>query len=114
MTTPSTDNPQYFMQDGYIGMVVDDSGAVAGREVFRDHETSDGTKQRIFIETVVEEDYRGAGLARKLVQHALETALSEGYRIVAICPYVKSWIENNDDPRYSEATDTARPEHFNK
>ena len=113
MTTPSTSHPKFLEQDGYIGMIVDDSGAIAGREVYRDHETADGTKQRIFIETVIEDDYRGAGLAGKLVQYALDTALDEGYRIVAICPYVKSWIEKNDDKRYADASDTARPEHFN-
>ncbi len=47
-----------------------------------------------------------------LVQYAFDTALDEGYRIVAICPYVKSWIEKSDDPRYADASDTARAEHF--
>lgn len=112
MTTPSIQRPEFIVQDGYIGMIVDDTQAIAGREVYRDHETRDGTQQRIFIETVVEEDYRGAGLAGKLVQHALDSALADGYRIVAVCPYVKSWIEKNDDPRYADAIDTARPEHF--
>lgn len=68
MTNLSPDHPQFFQRNGYIGMIVDDSDTVAGREIYRDHETADGTKQRIFIETVVEEDYRGAGLAGKLVQ----------------------------------------------
>lgn len=113
MTTPSIDNPQFVDEDGYTGMIVDESGAIAGREVYRDHKTADGTKQRIFIETVVEEDYRGAGLAGKLVQYALDAALDEGYRIVAICPYVKRWIEKNEDTRYADASDTARSEHFN-
>lgn len=113
MSIPSVEHPQFLAEDGYIGMTVDESGAIAGREVYRDHETADGTKQRVFIETVVDEDYRGHGLAGKLVKHALDTALDEGYRIVAICPYVKSWIEKSDDPRYADASDTARPEHFN-
>lgn len=112
MSDPSVDNPQFIEHDGYIGMTVDDTGAIAGREVYRDHETSNGTKQRVFIETVVDEDYRGHGLAGKLVQYALDTALDEGYRLVAICPYVKSWIEKSDDPRYADASDTARPEHY--
>jgi len=102
--------PEFYEQDGYIMMTID--GVTAGREVYRDHETADGTKQRIFVETVVEEDYRGAGLAGQLVKHSLDAALDAGYRIVAICPYVKKWIENADDPRYRDATDKARPEHF--
>lgn len=112
MTTPSLENPQFVDHDGYIGMTVDDSGTLAGREVYRDHETANGIRQRVFVETVVDEAYRGHGLAGKLVQHALDKALDEGYRIVAVCPYVKSWIEKSDDPRYAEASDTARPEHL--
>ncbi len=101
--------PEFHEQDGYISMTID--GVTAGREVYRNHET-DGIKQRIFVETVVEEDYRGAGLAGQLVKYSLDNALDAGYRIVAICPYVKKWIENADDQRYRDATDTARPEHF--
>src|SRR5699024_1818073 len=102
--------PEFYEQNGYITMTID--GATAGREVYRDHETADGTKQRIFVETVVEEDYRGAGLAGRLVKYSLDAALDAGYRIVAICPYVKKWIENADAQRYRDATDTARPEQF--
>ncbi|HIY86476.1 MAG TPA: N-acetyltransferase [Candidatus Yaniella excrementavium] len=113
MTIPSTNHPQFIEHEGYIGMIVDDSETIAAREIYRNHETAEGTKQRVFIETVVEEDYRGAGLAGKLVQYSLDKAIDQGYRIVAICPYVKSWIEKSDDKRYSDVSDTARPEHFN-
>lgn len=102
--------PEFNEQDGCISMTVD--GVTAGREVYRDHETTGGTKQRIFVETVVEEDYRGAGLAGQLVEYSLNAALDAGYRIVAICPYVQKWIEKADDQRYRDATDAARPEHF--
>lgn len=112
MSTPTTENPKFIREDGYTGMVVDDTGTIAAREVHADHTTDDGTKQRAFISTVVEEEYRGQGLAGKIVQHTLDTALEEGYRIVAICPYVKKWIEKQEDPRYEQARDTARPEHF--
>lgn len=108
----SPDNPKFIEEDGHTGMVVDDSGTIAGREFYRDHQGAEGTKQRVFVETVVEEDYRGAGLAGKLVQHSLDKAIDEGFRIVAICPYVKRWVSESDDPKYEAASDTPRPEHF--
>jgi len=112
MTTPSAEHPEFVHEDGFTGMIVDDSGKYAARETHTDHVTADGTKQRAFVSTNVEEDYRGAGLAGKIVQYTLDTAIDQGYRIVAICPYVKSWIEKQDDPRYEAARDTPRPEHF--
>lgn len=114
MTTPSIDSPQFIQEDGYTGMIVDDTGTVAAREYHTDHLSADGTKQRAFISTVTEEAYRGQGLAGKVVKYTIDNALDEGYRIVAICPYVKSWLDKQDDPRYQQARDTPRPEHFPK
>ena len=108
----STDNPKFIHHDEYIGMIGDDSEALAAHEVYKDHQAADGMTQRAFLHTVVDENYRGAGLAGKLVKYALEDALEQGFRIVAICPYVKSWIEKQDDPRYARASDTPKPEHF--
>ncbi|GAA2032294.1 hypothetical protein GCM10009720_10820 [Yaniella flava] len=108
----STDNPKFIHHDGYIGMMVDDSETLAAHEVYKDHQAADGTKQRAFVSTVVDENYRGAGLAGKLVKYSLDDALERGFRIIAICPYVKNWIEKQDDPRYAQASDTPRPEHF--
>lgn len=112
MTTPTLENPKFVDEDGYTGMIIDDTGTVAAREMHREHVTADGTKQRAFMSTVVEEEYRGQGLAGKIIQHTLDKALDEDYRIVAICPVVKGWLEKQDDPRYEQAQDTARPEHF--
>ena len=114
MSTPTPENPKVIQEEGFTGMIIDDTGVVAAREFHTDHVTADGVKQRAFVSTVVEEAYRGHGLARKIVQHTLDAALEEGYRIVAICPYVKQWIEKQDDPRYEAARDTARPEHFQR
>lgn len=114
MTTPSIDSPQFIQEDGYTGMIIDDTGTVAAREYHTDHISADGTKQRAFVSTVTEEAYRGQGLAGKVVKHTVDNALDEGYRIVAICPYVKSWLDKQDDPRYEQARDTPRPEHFPK
>lgn len=112
MTTPTIDNPRFIHQNDAIQMFVDDTGKAAAVEKYADHITSDGAKQRVFLSTEVDKDYRGAGLGGKLVQYALDDALEQGYRIVAICPYVKQWIEKQTNPRYEQARDTARPEHF--
>ena len=114
MTTPSVENPKFVHEDGFTGMIVDDTGTMAARENHADHVTADGTKQRVFISTVTDEAYRGQGLAGKIVKYSLDKALDEGFRIVAICPYVKSWLEKQDDAQYEEARDTPRPEHFPK
>lgn len=112
MTTPTKGNPKFVHQDGYTGMIVDDSEKVVAKEIHTNHVTADGTKQRAFQSTEVDENYRGQGLAQKIIQYTVDEALDEGYRIVPICPVVKDWIEKQDDPKYKEAQDTARPEHF--
>ena len=113
MTKPTEDNPKFIREEeGTIGMIVDDSDTIAAREYYTDHVKEDGTKQRAFVSTVVEEEYRGAGLAGKVVGHALDEAINDGYRIVAVCPYVKRWIGKQDNPRYEQARDPARPEHL--
>ena len=112
MTTPTVDNPKFVEEEGFTGMIVDDTDNIAAREYYADHVTAEGTKQRVFISTHTDEDYRGQGLAGKVVQYTLDKALDEGYRIVAVCPYVKSWLEKHGDSRYEQALDTPRPEHF--
>jgi predicted GNAT family acetyltransferase len=112
MTTPTVDHPEFVEEDRFTGMIVDDTGTIAAREHHANHVTADGTKQRVFISTHTEDAYRGQGLAGKVVKYTLDKALEEGYRIVAICPYVKSWLDKQDDPRYEQARDTPRPEHF--
>ncbi|GAA4113401.1 GNAT family N-acetyltransferase [Enteractinococcus coprophilus] len=112
MKAPTAETPEFVEKVGFTGMIVDDTGTLAAKEYHVNHVTADGTNQRVFLSTHTEEAYRGQGLAGKVVQYTLEKALDEGFRIVAICPYVKSWIAKQDDLRYEEARDTPRPEHF--
>lgn len=114
MTALTADNPTFIEESGFTGMIVDDSGTIAAREYHNDHVTADGVKQRVLVSTVTEEAYRGQGLAGKIVQYTLDKALDDGYRIVAICPYVQSWLQKHNDARYEQARDPARPEHFPK
>lgn len=114
MTSPTIDSPQFVEEDDFTGMIVDSTGTIAAREYHTDHVTADGTKQRALTSTVTEEAYRGQGLAGKIVQYTIDKALDDGYRIVAVCSYVQSWFEKQDDPRYEQARDTAQPKHFPK
>lgn len=45
-----------------------------------------------FTHTEVPEEFRGLGVAAKLVRFALEQATSEGLRVVPRCPYVADFI----------------------
>ena len=83
---------------------VDD--AAAGFAQFVDH---DG--RRVFFHTEVDDRFSGQGLASTVVAHALEQTRQEGLRIVAVCPYVKKWIEKHEG--YADCVDAAAPDLLN-
>lgn len=112
MTTPTIEDPKFVHEQGFIGMIVDDTGDIAAREYYIDHVTADGTTQRVLVSTVTEEAYRGQGLAGKIVKYTIEGALDQGYRFVAVCPYAKSWLKKHDESRYQDARDPVQPEHI--
>ena len=45
--------------------------------------------------TFVDEDFRGQGLAEKLVGLALEIIEKRGDKVIASCPYARKWIHEN-------------------
>ncbi len=47
--------------------------------------------------TGVPDTMKGMGVAKKLVEHLIETARSEGFRIVPLCPYVKAQSEKHPE-----------------
>ncbi|SHL24360.1 hypothetical protein SAMN05443637_12232 [Pseudonocardia thermophila] len=56
-----------------------------------------------FVHTEIDAAHAGKGLAGVLVRHALDDARARGLRVVAVCPYVKSWIEKHPD--YQDLTE---------
>ena len=82
-------------------IVVD--GEVAGLAQFVDH---DG--RRVFFHTEVADAYEGRGLAGTLVGHALDATREEGLRVVAVCPYVKKYLERH--PEHQAGADHVTPE----
>ncbi|EOM74877.1 N-acetyltransferase [Rhodococcus rhodnii] len=58
---------------------------------------------REFFHTVTEPDFRGRGLARTLVEHALDDAEHRGLRVVPTCEYVAKVVSG--EPRYQALVD---------
>lgn len=77
-------------------------GTVAGFTQFVDHEG-----HRIFFHTEIGEEFGGKGLAGTVVRHALEATRREGLRVVAVCPFVKRYV--NTHPEWAECVDKATP-----
>lgn len=57
-------------------------------------------KTRDFNHTFVPEELRGEKVAEKLVRHALDDTLKNGYKFVPTCPYVKRFVEKH--PEYQK------------
>ncbi|MCU1370552.1 MAG: hypothetical protein JWO77_1746 [Ilumatobacteraceae bacterium] len=78
---------------GRYHLVVD--GVEAGEIDYR----TDGDV-RVFVHTGVRDEFEGQGLAGKLAEHALDDARSNGIKIGATCPYVRSYLERH--PEYQD------------
>ena len=113
MTEPdvSIDNPRIVRgAESRYEIHVDDSGSPAGIAAFVDAPGADGVTEGIFPHTVVGEQFGGKGLASKLVRVALDETIADGHRIVAMCPYVASWVEKHPD--YKEHVVEATQAHL--
>ncbi len=82
-----------------------DGEAVIGRADYL--EVGDG--QRAFFHTEVDEAYKGQGLAMLLAESALSETVSDGRRIVPICPFIVRYVERH--PEYAEHVDEPTREH---
>lgn len=82
---------------------ISSDGQVAGFAQFVDH---DG--KRVFFHTEIDKEFGGKGLAGEVVRHALDATREDGLRIVAVCPYVKKWLETHEG--YGDLLDPATPD----
>ena len=73
-------------------------GDLAGFAVYRD---VDGA--RVFTHTEVFDAFEGKGVGSALAQGALEAVRGAGGRLVALCPFVASYIERH--PEYADLVD---------
>jgi len=88
---------------------LDAGGKIIGATHYRDFEGSEGI-ERIFFHTTVDEEYGGQGLASVLVKFALENTIASGAKIVAVCPYVKSYVAKHNE--YDQHLVQPREEHL--
>lgn len=61
----------------------------------------------VFTHTEVESAYEGQGVASALAQHALDDVRSRGLKVLALCPYIKAWIDRHSE--YAALLYRARP-----
>ena len=73
-----------------------DGDTVVGRAAYVDR---DDESQRIFYDTVINEEYEGQGLAGRLAAEALDRTVAAGLAIVPVCPYIKKYLQKH--PEYS-------------
>ena len=76
---------------------VDESGVVAGVSAYRRYED-----RIVFVHTEVDDAFEGRGVGSTLVEKSLDAVRGEGLRVVAQCPFVKSYLE--DHPEYADLT----------
>lgn len=67
----------------------------------------DDGDRRVFFHTEIGDEYGGRGLAKKLVQQALESSRSDGKRIVPVCPFVAKFVSNSDE--FADLVDKPTP-----
>lgn len=103
--------PRWFRDADSFG-IYDADGEVIARNLYRDVETSDGKKQRVFPGIFTRPDHRGQGLASKLTKHSLDITIQEGRRIVPVCPYVARWVREYDQGAYLVHRDEPESEHL--
>ena len=51
----------------------------------------------VFVHTEVPPELRGRGIGKALVKAGLEAARREGSRIVALCPFVKAYLQKHPE-----------------
>ena len=70
-------------------------GAAAGELTYR---TIDG--RRVFDRTEVDDRFSGQGLGSDLVRQALDDAKTGGLRIVPLCPFVASYLDDHPEDQF--------------
>lgn len=84
-------------------------GRVIGKAAYKTYDDG-GSPQRIFYHTVINEEYGGQGLAGRLAEVALNETVSEGLRIVPVCPFIKKFLTKH--PEYAANTVAPTPAHL--
>ncbi len=51
----------------------------------------------VFTHTEVDEAFGGQGIGGQLARAALDDVRARGSKVVPLCPFIKSWIDNHPD-----------------
>jgi uncharacterized protein len=54
-------------------------------------------KRLSLTHVIVPKALEGQGIAGELTQTALDWARSENYRVIPVCPYVKTWLQRHSE-----------------
>ena len=52
----------------------------------------------VFFHTEVRPEYEGQGLASRLAAYALDTTIAAGRTVVALCPYIRTYLRRHPEP----------------
>ncbi len=52
----------------------------------------------VFFHTEVRPEYEGQGLAGRLAAYALDTTIAAGRAVVALCPYIRTYLRRHPEP----------------
>lgn len=94
-----------FEKDRNAYAITLDTGEVAGRAFFTPAsatEGSGGAEEWIFFHTEVDESFGGRGLGGILVGQAMADVAARSVTVVPLCPFVKGWLEKNEDAYASQ------------
>ncbi|NYJ00068.1 hypothetical protein HNR19_000766 [Nocardioides thalensis] len=72
--------------------ITTEDGRLAG---FAQYVPGDGVRD--FNHTVVKDEFEGQGIGGRLARAALDQTRSEGLKVLATCPFIKSWIDKHPD-----------------
>lgn len=61
------------------------------------HKIEEGDEYIKMISTYTPPEYRGLGIASKIIEEAIKYVKNRGKRVIVECSYVKKWIEENRD-----------------
>lgn len=61
-------------------------------------------RTRDFRHTYVPQELRGRRIAEKLVRHALDDSMRNGYRFIPSCPYVERFVQKHPEYEAGQAS----------
>ncbi|GAB3189148.1 GNAT family N-acetyltransferase [Nesterenkonia suensis] len=103
------DSPRVFRDDSRGRFEITVEGKTAGFTYFVTAGLP-GDAERIFYHTEIAESFSGQGLASKLVGEAMDDSADAATSVVAVCPYVKRWLDSH--PEHPVGRTATTPTHL--